>query len=67
MELLDDEPEVNPISPQLLQLAERYVTIFKETNGPMDPAQKATMVEEVARFYSVPTRQGRLEALVNSL
>jgi hypothetical protein len=52
---------------RIYELAEKYVNVFQaHAAAQMTPAQRRALVAEVATFYSVPFRAGRLEALVSA-
>jgi hypothetical protein len=58
------EPEKNDI----LSLAARYVSAYEKNSGQdLSPEEEKARVADVARFYSEPSRAGRLQTLVNAI
>ena len=49
-------------------LAGKYVDLYHNgTSQPLTREQRAAMIQDIAAFYSVPSRQGRLEKLVGTI
>jgi hypothetical protein len=68
----DDVPDVDTApagdSPEdLLPLARKYVTLLEPHDEPYTDEVRREKVQEVVKFYSAPSRQGRLKSLVNEL
>lgn len=62
----DDTPAGDP--PETLKpLAEKYVGFLEQTGQQFSTSERASKIEEVVTFYSAPTRQGRLQALVQDI
>jgi hypothetical protein len=62
------EHEAATIIQELLSLADKYVRFFEIQGGDQyTPETRDAKIKELARFYSAPSRKGRLQSLVNEL
>ncbi len=62
------EHEAAAVMQELISLADKYVRFFEQQGGDKyTPESRDAKIRELARFYSAPSRKGRLQALVNEL